>query len=243
MAEKLVELSRRYSLLSSRTSFVAIEQREVKTDQPAVLRRVPVALTQGWGGIPRTQAAPAPAMPARARTVRSPSAGGGAIADAFGAVKRRLSAGRPHPKMASMAPPPSQEAMARFDEGFAGDACEVSEEAPAGVHLDLLMTQGADGAFGLSGDLAALARCDVDELRGVARALGGDRAEEVVATVLALRLLRALAPDRRDEWIRAARKAARWIGATVGDATVNGVAATDWVRERLEVVAPVIAAS
>ncbi|MBP1634900.1 MAG: hypothetical protein H6Q10_1474, partial [Acidobacteria bacterium] len=43
-----------WRLASSQTSFVAVERREAAEDQPAAeLRRVPVALTKGWGGSER----------------------------------------------------------------------------------------------------------------------------------------------------------------------------------------------
>ncbi|MEN9221560.1 MAG: hypothetical protein Q6M04_03905 [Thermostichus sp. BF3_bins_97] len=49
--EAIVNLGCRYQLMSSATSFVAIERRE-EGDKTAEmkLRRVPVALTRGWGG-------------------------------------------------------------------------------------------------------------------------------------------------------------------------------------------------
>jgi len=49
---QLVELGKRYGLLSSATSYVAVEQRseEEKVSEQAVLRKIPVALTAGWGG-------------------------------------------------------------------------------------------------------------------------------------------------------------------------------------------------
>lgn len=49
---KIVDLALKYSLMSQHTSFVAVEERADadKTTQQAQLRRVPVALTAGWGG-------------------------------------------------------------------------------------------------------------------------------------------------------------------------------------------------
>lgn len=50
--EKIIELAKRYKLMSSHTSFVAVEERaphEQSTAQ-ARLRQVPVALTKGWHG-------------------------------------------------------------------------------------------------------------------------------------------------------------------------------------------------
>src|SRR4029434_2788666 len=48
----LVELGQRYGLLSSATSYVAVEERSAadKTTTQAVLRKIPIAITQGWHG-------------------------------------------------------------------------------------------------------------------------------------------------------------------------------------------------
>ena len=49
---KILELALRYQLMSSETSFVAIEERKAgEQQQPAELRRVPVAMTKGWHGM------------------------------------------------------------------------------------------------------------------------------------------------------------------------------------------------
>lgn len=49
---QLLETALRYGLASSQTSFVAVEHRaDADPSMPVELRRVPVALTQGWGGI------------------------------------------------------------------------------------------------------------------------------------------------------------------------------------------------
>lgn len=49
---KIVELALRYNLMSKHTSFVAVEERQEsdRTTTQAELRRVPIALTKGWGG-------------------------------------------------------------------------------------------------------------------------------------------------------------------------------------------------
>jgi Ca-activated chloride channel family protein len=55
---RILELALRYQLISSATSFVAIEERLAQTTtQQAELRRIPVAMTKGWHGM-REAAAP-----------------------------------------------------------------------------------------------------------------------------------------------------------------------------------------
>ena len=53
--EAIVRLAVRYGLASRETSFVAVEEREAGEDRPAAeLRRIPVALAHGWGGVEAT---------------------------------------------------------------------------------------------------------------------------------------------------------------------------------------------
>ena len=47
---EIVTLAMRYGLASRETSWVVVEKREVATSEPAVLRRVPIAIASGWGG-------------------------------------------------------------------------------------------------------------------------------------------------------------------------------------------------
>lgn len=58
--QEIVALAKAHGLLSSKTSFVVIETREIadQTLEPPILRRVPVMLAKGWGG---ANAMPAPA--------------------------------------------------------------------------------------------------------------------------------------------------------------------------------------
>ena len=61
--QAILDLALGAGLASSATSFVAVETREGQTSLvPAELRRVPVALTHGWGGADRVRSVPAPAM-------------------------------------------------------------------------------------------------------------------------------------------------------------------------------------
>src|SRR5262252_3520364 len=71
---QLVELGQRYGLLSSATSYVAVEERsaEDKTTTQAVLRKVPIAITKGWHG--RGSVLPSIAVVMQVRTALPASA-------------------------------------------------------------------------------------------------------------------------------------------------------------------------
>jgi Ca-activated chloride channel homolog len=51
ISREIIALSTRYNLMSRETSFVAIERRETPVLGDVQLRRVPVALTNGWGNL------------------------------------------------------------------------------------------------------------------------------------------------------------------------------------------------
>ena len=48
---EIIALSIRYGLMSRETSFVAIERRDTPVIGDVKLRKVPIALTTGWGGL------------------------------------------------------------------------------------------------------------------------------------------------------------------------------------------------
>ena len=50
-SREVIELSIRYGLMSRETSFVAVEVRETPVLGDMQLRRIPIALTAGWGGL------------------------------------------------------------------------------------------------------------------------------------------------------------------------------------------------
>jgi hypothetical protein len=103
-SKEIVELSLRYGLISRETSFVAVERRETPVQGDIQLRRVPIALTSGWGGIEhRRQATLRDAASARLgayaamnglmKRLRSPDYQTGFTdrVSAFGAVSHRSS--------------------------------------------------------------------------------------------------------------------------------------------------------
>ena len=48
---EIVRLGKEFGLVSRHTSYVAVEERELPAEGETVLRRVPVAVTRGWGGM------------------------------------------------------------------------------------------------------------------------------------------------------------------------------------------------
>ena len=69
--QEIARLGVTYGLVSSETSFVAVEERKTPVQDPAVLRRVPIALTRGWGGREDTRSIMTRRRAARSATPRS----------------------------------------------------------------------------------------------------------------------------------------------------------------------------
>jgi hypothetical protein len=179
----MVELGTRYGLLSSATSYVAVEERAKASPrgQRAKLRRIPVALTNGWGG--------------------DEGAGRGQVTCASVSVDdaddtRICSA-----------------AMTAFDVSSGGrEDCDTSaterDAAPIDRVFDLLMTQRADGSFATSATLATWLGSERAEW--MAQAIESHGAAVVVTTVI-IALFEREEPTRQSEWRPAVRKATTWL--------------------------------
>jgi hypothetical protein len=203
VSKEIIELSVRYSLISRETSFVAVERRETPVTGDIQLRRVPIALTDGWGGIQRrTGATLLGAMqPLRARSAmpkhddtatfvlrHMPEAQGRAIERAarpLGSdwLPSALRADRRH-----QAPPPT------------------------GMHA-LVVLQRAEGYWELTRDLAAILNREFPELEASLDGAVGNRVDtrRAWATALAITWLDHHAHDAEQEWKLLSRKARGWL--------------------------------
>ena len=216
---QVLELALRYQLLSSQTSFVAVEERvEGAQTERAQLRRVPVALTHGWGGVER-------ALQPTTRLSRASMSFAPGV-DLLDAVFSRRHAGAPAPDNALSARcsepaeflAPNPDAVRSVDDSFVSRSMNVlrSRGRKPGTSDDafmrLTLAQRADGSFRLDDatlcefglEAAALARA-ADQLGG------GEAAAAVVHTAVALVLLERRFAEREDEWRMLADKAQRWL--------------------------------
>jgi len=205
---QLVELGQRYSLLSSATSYVAVEERSEadKTTTQAVLRRVPIAITQGWHGR-------------------------GSVLPAMAAVRQ---VGMALPAQAS-SPPLAVEFQARASAhdgtehlrakwrltqalGIGSKLADWRAQPPPSIGgrqraitvdrlFELLMTQQADGSFRLSPILQQW----LGQRWPAVKAAAEHHGEGPVATAVVVALLAQEAADRADEWGPAVAKAQYWL--------------------------------
>lgn len=164
--------------------------------EEAVLRKVPVALTHGWGGM--MQAASMPMTPP------APLERTGAFArpTVLGAAKAffdRVSA-----------PPPAANAAPRQAESPEPSGSESLRPVDRLVAL-----QRADGSWELTRELANLLGLKLRTLEKLLDAAAGDpeKGRRALATSLALRWLNVNASSERDEWALLAAKAQAWLDA------------------------------
>lgn len=202
-AAEIAELGVKYQLCSRETSFVAIEHRETPVTERAELRRVPIALTSGWGGVDREG------------TFAHPQAQFAAPLGAVFEVSCLL---------VSEAAPPKRQRKGLFARWRAQPAAPAAQtrgydgaDAHSRGHDALVALQAADGSWELTGELARAVGKGLDEIEETAAGVAGDRrlVRRALATALALAWLEREAADARDEWALLAAKGRQWL-ATCG---------------------------
>ena len=187
--QEIIRLSMRYNLISRETSFVAIERRDTPVSADIRLRRVPVALTSGWGGLDERTVFDSARLCAGHDTLSL--AGPGAVSRTghfiMHAVKHTL--GRSD----------------RLDHH-----AENSTLAP--MHA-LVKLQRADGSWDLTKELAAVIGQTLRDLERALSLTTGDPSDvrRAWATALALAWLEREAHDAEAEWRMLAGKARKWL--------------------------------
>jgi len=204
--QEIVRLATTYGLASRLTSFVAIEHRQGATPADLQLRRIPVALTSGWGGLAgSTRDLTIATFPGGAR-LSAPAPGAvmdqldSSLAASVTKAARRIATGvgfgRPKPvKSPAAAPPISRRPL---------DA--------------LVALQHANGSWDLTADLARVVGLALDVLDAKRPAA---LTREAWATLVALAWLDAKAADQREEWQALARKADAWLQLVVPAAALG----------------------
>ena len=216
--QEIVALSTRYGLISRETSFVAIERRETPVEGEIELRRVPIALASGWGGldvIPLERATPPPT---------SAMLSYGSFKDASDEMPALwLSASERSESSAIQARGSAGSAIARgFGRLFPGRAKPSAPRVDASADplrtrtYRLVNLQRADGSWELTDELAdaiGLAPGDVESALAVVTGGGEERHATTWATALALAWLAREASQLEPEWRMLASKGQQWLEA------------------------------
>ena len=211
-AAEIASLGVKYRLASRETSFVAVEHRDTPVEGRAELRRVPVALTSGWGGVRESRVAAAAGAPQMMMADSAPLTIGSRLAGPFETtVDDDLMS-------FSRVTPPAASSMAPGAAGWRGFAARASRVAgPALRPIDVLVDlQGADGSWALDADLARAVSLKLRDLKKLLRNAAGDPevASRALATAIALAWLETHATAERVEWDLLAAKAAAWLSAS-----------------------------
>jgi Ca-activated chloride channel homolog len=223
--ERLVGLGKRYGLLSSATSYVAVEERAPgeRTQSAGELRRIPVALTKGWGDLraeffgagPRARMARGgpvpPGAPAPSRAVmHAPVFYKKRKSSEADVTREALLSGAPASGGAAT-PSPGRPVLRRVKEffrfGVPSETGSPSSDTTDALY-DLLMTQSAAGSFAKSAALTVW--LEPEAAAKLTQALP-KQDEHVVVTAFVLLLLERRETARESEWRPAANKAKEWL--------------------------------
>jgi hypothetical protein len=190
---EIVDLSIRYSLISRETSFVAIERRDTPVTGDMQLRKVPIALTSGWGGLDQ-----------HLRVFQY------ALMDSMHMGTVALGELR---ELRAAAPGTAVELGRRFTGAFKARPQQEPAFGRPDVFDRLIALQSADGSWGLNDKLAAVLGRELSELERARSGGVGDReiARRAWATALALAWLQMHAQAWHEEWCALGDKASRWL--------------------------------
>jgi hypothetical protein len=219
---EIVSLALEFGLASRETSWVVVEKREVPLTEAAELRRVPIAITSGWGGRDGSIDMLVASLRASQQASAMRRAGAFDLA-AFFDVSRELS---PREMARSFV---SDRVLGLFrrrsDMVREGEVTSSSPgSSPRPRVLDRVVAlQRADGSWALDQALADVLGHPLSDLvAAIAGSTGApDEARRAWATVLALSFLATHASGNRREWQMLADKAARWL-ATINSAPPGG---------------------
>jgi len=191
-----IELSKKYGIISRATSFIAIEERcdEEKTTSQAILRKVPVLLTNGWGGTDKKGIGRDPSLvldiPSFARSPLHSRGSGAWFRGKKGSttvIPRGYSVG--------------------FDNSVIGENADNNL-------LHILSLQQADGGFYIDENFAKILNTSFDELKLIASKIQVDSSVDkfkLLSTAIVLRYLERKYGDTRHIWELVVRKSHKWI--------------------------------
>ena len=219
ISREIVDLSIRYGLISRETSFVAIERREAAVTGDIQLRRIPIALTSGWGGLQNevlsthfhaAVAMPSSAAPAHSSAHVAPT--GFSLASARDEIQMLQSE------------PPKRPFLTRALEGLSRARRPSSAAQPPGGMHALIALQRADGSWELTPELCAIIGHELNALEAALSGATGrpDEMRRAWATAMALVWLAEHAGGSEDEWRLLAAKAHRFLDAVAAISQSRG---------------------
>jgi Ca-activated chloride channel family protein len=231
---EIVRLSIRYGLMSRETSYVAIERRDTPVVGDVQLRRVPIALTAGWGGLDARHVAisrhgaPIPSRAFNADLFVASLSADVSFGDTMSSLyamtrrpqsrlQREFDATRDWRALSSLRSWGSSTGEPEDGESASRLSARPSSSIVRGMHA-LVSLQRADGSWELTNDFARAIGQELRQLESAVADAKGDRREvgRVWATALAVAWLRDHAAEVEDEWRLLVSKAHEWLRIDCG---------------------------
>ena len=203
----IVQLATQYGLASRETSWVVVEHRDVVTNEPAVLRRVPIAIASGWGGADAMESAFAPVLQQDITGQFDISA-----LELSAPVQRSL--GRRQPGSVSRSLSRMVEKWLPSKRAPVSDPRIGHPGSSERVFDRVIALQRADGSWELDEALlvaCGLSREQLPTLEALVPSAASHEGRRAMATAIALTFLRHRAAHHRMEWALLARKADRYL--------------------------------
>jgi len=225
--ETILDLSKRYSILSQSTSFVAIEQREEKDKSTGelMLRKIPVLVTVGWHGIGGIRV-PYPSPPSRASVSLDLSHPEPSAFQPLFPARRVECDESPLSYFHEMEP-----SQMRMPQNLM-----EAQDPRMDLLLNILSLQKATGGMELDPKISSSLGIDFREFKEVSKQIEvGVPVDKflLLSTAILLRVLEFGFPDRGNMWTRVVRKSRDWfmdIDAN-GNPRIHGKHLMDWAEE------------
>lgn len=199
LVTQLVALSKEFSLLTSRTAFIAIEHRSIeeRTQGLPAQRRVPIAMPRGWGALDcaQLQVSPAP-------------------------IARRMIS--PVFDLSFCYPSTPRRSLKQVISGIFNSEQDLMPDSQQQQLLQLLSRQNADGSFSGNDAAELLNSCGLDvaharaNLQAFASKANASEQSQLVQTLAVLVVLQHSYAALKDQWQRAEKKARRYVEHAVG---------------------------
>ncbi len=222
--ERIVALSKEFGIVSSQTSFLAVERRaeDDRTTEAAVLRKVPVLLTKGWHGVDRWML---PGTPADVVCDVEPPLFA-PCADYV--ASSHVAEGYDRPAPMTLVSPRARRRPQRAPRGAGASDAEIV--------IKILSLQRADGGFHLDREVCRLLGVGLQKIMRLADqvkvAIEVDRFL-LLSTALALEILEVHFASQAPIWKEVVRKSESWLRDVLSKAspTVDGQQLMAWARD------------
>lgn len=199
LVTQLVALSKEFSLLTSRTAFIAIEHRSIeeRTQGLPAQRRVPIAMPREWGALDYAQLQVSPAPIAR----------------------RMIS---PVFDLSFCYPSTPRRSLKQVISGIFISEQALMPDSQQQQLLQLLSRQNADGSFSGNDAAELLNSCGLDvaharaNLQAFASKANASEQSQLVQTLAVLVVLQHSYAALKDQWKRAEKKARQYVELAIG---------------------------